>query len=356
MLSNFSFARFKFSCRAVDTLGLPAYKGSTLRGAFGVIFRQVVCVTGLPVCRLCILRDRCPYSYIFETPYLADSRLAFPLPSPGLAVEGIRVEGSAVAPAQRTFDPHPFVIEPPLETREIYSPGETFDFHVVLIGKAIEYLPYFVLTFEEIGKRGIGRGRGKYRLEKVLGGAKTDRAAVAAHETELVVYDEQTRMFNPRFPIRRFLSDVCEEAAARYPADPPGDTSITLRFLTPTRIKHRNQLTSNVTFEVLVRALLRRLSLLSEIHCAEALLVDYPRLIQNARNSVRVVSANLYWHDWARYSARQQSKLKMGGFRGEITFAGSLKEYLPFLVLGQYLHVGKGTAYGLGKYEFLADR
>ncbi len=41
----------------------------------------------------------------------------------------------------------------------------------------------------------------------------------------------------------------------------------------------------------------------------------------------------------------------MGGFVGEATFSGDISEFLPFLKLGEYLHIGKGTVYGLGKYE-----
>jgi CRISPR/Cas system endoribonuclease Cas6 (RAMP superfamily) len=43
--------------------------------------------------------------------------------------------------------------------------------------------------------------------------------------------------------------------------------------------------------------------------------------------------------------------MKMGGFVGEITFQGELEQFLPFIALGEYIHVGKGTSFGLGKYE-----
>jgi CRISPR/Cas system endoribonuclease Cas6 (RAMP superfamily) len=43
--------------------------------------------------------------------------------------------------------------------------------------------------------------------------------------------------------------------------------------------------------------------------------------------------------------------MMMGGFLGSISFTGDFKEFLPFIILGQYIHVGKGTSFGLGKYE-----
>lgn len=41
----------------------------------------------------------------------------------------------------------------------------------------------------------------------------------------------------------------------------------------------------------------------------------------------------------------------MDGLLGLITFEGDLERFLPFLLLEKYIHVGKGTSFGLGKYE-----
>jgi CRISPR/Cas system endoribonuclease Cas6 (RAMP superfamily) len=43
--------------------------------------------------------------------------------------------------------------------------------------------------------------------------------------------------------------------------------------------------------------------------------------------------------------------MKLGGLIGDITFEGNITPFLPFLTLGRYIHVGKGTSFGLGKYE-----
>ena len=67
-ISSFRFARFRFCLRALDDISLPAYKGSTFRGAFGVAFKKVVCIHRERVCSTCLLKSKCVYSYIFETP------------------------------------------------------------------------------------------------------------------------------------------------------------------------------------------------------------------------------------------------------------------------------------------------
>ena len=56
--------------------------------------------------------------------------------------------------------PHPFVIDPPLETRRFYGVGDLLSLGLTLIGRAIEYLSYFIYAFEPMGtNRGIGKGR-----------------------------------------------------------------------------------------------------------------------------------------------------------------------------------------------------
>ncbi len=47
--------------------------------------------------------------------------------------------------------------------------------------------------------------------------------------------------------------------------------------------------------------------------------------------------------------------MKLGGIIGNVTYAGDLTPFLPFIVLGKYIHVGKGATFGLGKYEIIVD-
>ncbi len=139
------FKKFEFQLIPEEPIILPSYKGSTLRGGFGNAFKRVVCALKKNDCADCILKEKCVYSYIFETPPPSDTKI-------------MRKYISA---------PHPFIIEPPPERKRGYTPKDEITFGITLIGRAIDYLPYFIYTFDELGKMGIGKGRGRYELKRV---------------------------------------------------------------------------------------------------------------------------------------------------------------------------------------------
>ena len=134
-------------------------------------------------------------------------------------------------------------------------------------------------------------------------------------------------------------------------ASPITDT-LELEFLTPTSIKVNGRWTSKLTFEHLVRNLLRRIRFLSYFHCGEDLEVDAHALIQAAGSVTD--TPDLYWVRKDRYSHRKEASVPMGGFLGKIQFEGDLTPFLPFIYLGEHLHIGHHTAFGYGQYDVLA--
>ncbi|HSB05728.1 MAG TPA: CRISPR system precrRNA processing endoribonuclease RAMP protein Cas6 [Thermodesulfobacteriota bacterium] len=325
-LSYFKLARCQFVVRAEDWIHLPAYKGSTFRGAFGHAFKKIVCVNREKVCRSCLLREKCIYSYVFETPPRSDTSKMRKYP----------------------FAPHPFVITPPLEEKRIYKQNDTLCFELTLIGKSIDFLPYFIYTFDELGWMGIGKGKGKYRLEEVRTFAidesskvKGERKETQRDEEPRTIYSGKDKTLKNNFRVLKF-DDLA----------PPNHLTSTLdlRFMTPTRLKFDGNLSPKPEFHILIRNLLRRISLLSYFHCGEELDLDFKNLIEKAKD-VRVQKEDLRWSDWERYSNRQETKMRMDGFIGSIRFEGSFEPFIPFLLLGEYVHVGKGTSFGLGNMK-----
>jgi CRISPR-associated endoribonuclease Cas6 len=258
------------------------------------------------------------------------------------------------------FAPHPFVITPPLEEKRTYREGDTLCFELTLIGKSIDFLPYFIYTFDELGRMGIGKGKGKYQLEEVRAirpgertKAKGEREEIQDEKTVLI-YSGKDKTLRNNFKVLKvndlFFSDQLPLTFRPSPSSDLSLSSLHLNFLTPTRLKYDGQLSPDLEFHILIRNLLRRTSLLSYFHCEEQLDLDFKGLIEEAKG-VKVQKQNLRWVDWERYSNRQETKMKMGGFIGSISFKGDFREFIPLILLGEYIHVGKGTGFGLGKYE-----
>ena len=360
MLPKFRFARYRFTYTVQEPLRMPRYKGNVFRGRLGYILRGIACVHGTRGCeQQCQFPEGCVYSKCFETPVPDDSPFLRSQP----------------------FAPHPFVLEPPRTGKRDYVPGDTFACNLILIGDAIDLLPWLVFTFHEIGKRRIGiRGqRGQCQLDKVESlpawdslmspGSRDQEIAPTKPVESLpvhgsdprtddqplvgnadlrslpvcsrIIYTAETETLTDEGLILR-LADVMEGAAL-------ATDGIELEFLTPTSIKLDGRWTSSLTFEHLIRNLLRRIRFLSYFHCGEDLDVDAPGLIESAR-SIRH-EFRIHWVRKDRYSHRTETSIPMGGFIGKVRFEGELEPFLPFILLGEYLHIGHHTAFGHGQYR-----
>jgi hypothetical protein len=305
------YIKTDFIIEPVEELNLPYFKGSTFRGVFGNAFRRVVCTLKRFDCHDCLLKNSCIYSYVFETS-----------PNNDKAILNMHKYRNI---------PHPFIIEPPLHNGKVYRAGDEINFSLIIIGKAIDYLPYFIYTFSICGDIGIGKGRGKFILKEVKQEGKVlynfNNKHILPPEKKVITIDENFEFIDWE------------------------ESTITLEFLTPVRIKHERKLVSNLDFYILVKNLMLRLNLLNFFHC-EGLEAnwDYKKILEKAKTIV-TTDSKLRWFDWKRYSSRQDSKMNLGGVVGKISYKGILKPFMPLIKGGEVLHVGKNTSFGLGKYK-----
>ncbi len=321
-MDAFTIDSYEFLIRAKEPLVLPAYKGATLRGGFGHAFRRITCAMRFKTCPECLLRGHCVYSYIFETPVPDDSQL---------------MRGQVQAP-------RPYVIEPPQDERRCYEPGESLDFGLIIIGRAGDYLPYFIYAFEELGKLGIGRGKGKFELMEVR-----RRSINSGKDQGASVYNTKAKTL-----CAEGRPATWSEISSRPPERMDG---LRLFFTTPTRIKRDGFFVNReLDFTTLYKSLLRRAGLMSYFHCGKRLEIpDYDETIRQSKK-ITVTKAGLRRHDWERYSNRQKARINMGGFVGKIEYSGDLAPFWPYLTLGERIHVGKGGSFGLGRYEMSISR
>lgn len=305
---NLPLARYRLEFEVKTPLHLPAYAGSTLRGAWGGALRAASCMTRQPACDGCPLLRTCPYAAIFET-----------RPPEG---------GASLQDFSQV--PKPYVIEPPETGERDYAAGERLTFNIVLAGRALEHLPLILWAHVKAFRRGVGRGDGTAELVRVVHEGQAE--AVILEGPDGAILEHETAV-----PPALTFSDA-----------------VTLRFHTPLRLQAngRRATDGEYTARRLLMALVRRIALLCEFHGPGRLDLDFSGL---ARLAESIESRKrLTWQDWTRYSNRQKQKMDLGGVVGEWTLAGDLAPFAPFLHLGQWLHVGKETAFGLGRYTLHA--
>lgn len=298
------------SFEATDDVALPDFAGSAWRGAFGLALRDLTCV------RACVSPDQCPlptecaYRYLFETPRPANAGK-------------MRLYGRV---------PHPFVIDPQ-GTEGAHRRGDVIRLHVVLVGRAAGRAASVVRAFAYAGEKGVGSGRGRLHL---VGVEHQDAPGCGA--------------WSPLDPL------APQATATPATAAPPCPAAVRVRLLTPLRLKEEG---CNVTPEQfrphhLLRNVLRRISLLTYFHTDSPFEMDFAAMTSQARDA-QERDAELTWQDWKRYSSRQHRLLAMGGLIGTFVLdLGDLDGWWPILWTGQWLHAGKGTSMGLGKYRLEA--
>ncbi|NEX21453.1 CRISPR system precrRNA processing endoribonuclease RAMP protein Cas6 [Thiorhodococcus mannitoliphagus] len=305
--------RFRFHFRAQDRVRLPPYSGSAWRGLLGHGLRRTACVTHQPQCQGCLLIRSCVYSTFFETP-----------PPPEEAERGF----SAV--------PHPYVLDIDPKSPRVLESGAFFHLTINLFGPAIGQVPYLIHALAKAGERGIGSGQGRFAL-------------TAVEREQPIGADTWERVFEAG------LGDY-------HQLDPPGielpaaPSTVSLRLITPLRIKRDGHFLGarDLSAADLLRALYQRVRRLAHLYGGDPEGFDAKRL-SSAEDALLMQAGQLHWHDWTRFSSRQDKLMQMGGLVGEIALSGpDLPLIWPVLWLGQWTHIGKGTAFGLGGYRLHA--
>jgi hypothetical protein len=311
MLPPIPYLRLRHTLRALAPARLPPFKGSMLRGAFGHALRRSVCAMGPEQpCESCRLRRACVYTRIFET-FVEDT------PPPFL--RGLPTS------------PRPYVFEPLEETLD-FAPGDPLPFDLLLIGQATELQAYATLAVERMAAAGLGAHRVPFELARV---------EVLAPDGAWIPLLADGRPLSP---------------AAVPPSLPPRDgpglgTRATIHVRTPLRLKERGGLAGTVDFRALTFAMLRRTLELAHFHVPGAAIDWSFRPLLDRAAAVRS-TPRLTWHDWDRYSNRQQRKVTLGGLLGTLEIEGEIDAEIAHLLrTAEILHVGKGATFGLGKIE-----
>ncbi len=300
-LEHFTFTHHTFILQPKEKIDPPYFLGNLLRSTLGMVLRQSICATGQQDCPSCLLYRSCIYAYLFESPIPEDAAIMRKYPSA----------------------PHPFVLG--------FDPRPSFDdklrFTLTLVGKSVDYLPYFIFATEELGRRGLLHKRVPFTLEM------------------LTTSDQEPAYI----PGEKPLATSPQKATELFATVPERVGEATLELVTPLRLRMKNRILTAPSFQDLFRNLLRRIGLLSYFHCGRELELDFRRFIDESA-IIETKVRELQWKPLTRRSRTQNSAMEMGGITGRITFQGPITPFLPYLILGEKVHVGRNCSFGLGKY------
>ena len=290
LLQNLPLLRLHFVFRALDELRLEGFTGSTWHGALGHALAR-------------------------------------------LAPEAFDLLYSQAGQDRGT--PRPFVLLP-----EQTSQPDLFACSVTLLGEAVALAPVVVLAAENLAAVGLGNRQVPLRLVRV---ACADAGGVAREAMgESGLWHEA----------------VCQPLALSALAAPWVDSAaraIRLQFTTRLRLKSANGvLRSPPSLTILMQRLLERVSTLSQHYGAGALPSATIRALLADARAGELADSSLRWAEWSRTSGRTGQVMPWGGLVGEVTYQGELAALLPWLALGEWLHVGSKTSFGLGHFRLWA--
>lgn len=307
----------RFVCRATTPLRLEAdlfRAGSNLRGALGQVMTRTYCAGDRRDPRHAVA---CPVCWL-----LAANQ------KPGQERRG-------------------YALVPPLPTAraDCLNVNENFEFGLTLFGSALQFLPYFILAIPEMGRLGVGPGRGKFELQRVWA------LNPLTGESEPLLGENSRMVHTPTLALDHARVTTYAQRLGENHHGSPRD-EITIDFLTPMRLIEQDHTLKVPEFAPLFARLLKRLDEVSEQFAGGTRRgTDELQILRECAARVELRSVNTRWVEVRSGSTRTGQPTWLSGFVGHAAFAAAPAVWtalLPWLVWGELVQVGKDTVKGNG--------
>lgn len=227
----------------------------------------------------------------------------------------------------------PFVLLPEPGRGEDLDAGDRLEIAASFWGRGVQALGDFALVLQALGKIGFHRGQGLFELVAI------EAEDPAGHRLPIWREGAGFHLLTP--PVNEvgwWLSHGGEPQA------------VLLEFLTPARLLSQGRPLFRVDFRRLFPFLLRRVTSMLYAHCGREAVDDPARLLAAAAQVHEVENA-LCWQDWRILEGPGQVQ-DLGGVSGSVRLEGeALAVVLGVLRVGTLMNVGKGAAFGAGRFR-----
>lgn len=317
LMAGLTVYHLRFSVRAHEFTSFGSQPGSAIRGALYQALSRQYCPDTL-LTHLPGHQSACPVCWLLATEDPESSR-------------------------GRNL-PRPLTIEPPSPDL-LLEGGDEWEFGLTLIGhRALETFPHLVRAVQEMGRTGVGRGRGRFTL--------IDIESINPLQNSRLCLLNGRRVNNPELPV---TATEIKQATGELSKD-----RLILNLLSPLRIGENKRLSRYPNLGILVRRLLERCQAMvttfgkaNPIAEEQQLWKELTLKLSEVSEQAQLISDQTTWLDVQSGSRRTGNTSPIGGLVGFVEWEGDFSEILPWVLWGQSIHVGKSTVKGNGWYEVL---
>jgi hypothetical protein len=303
-------ARLRVELRPRASLRLPVEeRGNVLRGTLGLNLERAVCDPACSDAKRCARRADCAYARLFEP----------------VSPEAARFGASD--------PPRPFVIRPSLDPDPGFGPRRPLLFELRLFGRAISDAAHFVLPFLHLAHTGL--------------------EGIAVDVTSVLTLDWMGRATDALVEEGRIRDGSVHALDFNWTLDVPSDgPRVRIEFMTPACLPMRDSGVQVPTMAALARRIRDRLSLLCLVWGDREWSADYG-LLGDLADRATLEPADGGPVTFTRHSSKTRRTMYMTGFRGTATYDRVDAALWPLLRIGQEIHAGRFTEWGLGMYRLL---
>ena len=334
------YAKLRVTFKSISDVVLSNYKGSTLRGMFKTALRRVCCPYSDVQCGSCTRAQECVYGTITEHRTKTGENTVLP-----------------------------YVINCSSLKRNIYSKDEALSFELVLVGRALTYLPHIIASLSAWDLLDVGRFQPLIRQGEIerygppadWPGKIRPKGRLRLETVEQISGDSVHPLYGPRRP---FKMPVAETFSCESGMD-DGKWRVKLNFLAPTRItrrvieedgnKKRKKLIQPdaMDFHLFFNSIRTRIYGLCE-HFGDGITPLAKEALEDAEsgfNAVKVAENRLRMEKVRRYRGNMTKWVHLDGFVGSVTFENVPGSLIPWIMAGELLHIGRFPTLGFGEYR-----
>lgn len=297
------YVKLHFLVEYTDDCIVPKSKSSALRGGMGEMLLRANCIRNRK-CEECDFESECLVQRIMYSKM--NSRPDY------------MTLGDSVGYVLECEDYH-----------TSFLARESMRFNLILFGKTTVYFSQLLNALYALGVEGYGKEKARYVIKSVQN--SIGQAILSDRDIRMEYYKVLKVSDYVDFRMKQFESASFDK--------------VELVFKSPLSLRIQGNMLKEFSSEAFFKAVCRRIHILNYFEGNENV-YEMP-----AEVFPTVLSKETHMVQIKRYSNRKQEKMAFQGMEGKVELELTGHEWLPVLLAGELIHVGKYTSFGLGRYR-----